>query len=80
MKNFIITTDSTADLPVDYVNEHQLRIMSLPYTIDGTTYTWENPMEVTEFYRLMREGSLPTTSQANPQEAAELFEQKRTGC
>lgn len=75
MKNFIITTDSTADLPVDYVNEHQLRIMSLPYTIDGTTYTWENPMEVTEFYRLMREGSLPTTSQANPQEAAELFEQ-----
>lgn len=74
MRNFIITTDSTADLSPEYVEKHQLRIMSLPYTIDGTTYTWENPMPVKEFYDKMRGGSLPTTSQVNPQEAAALFD------
>lgn len=74
MRNFMITTDSTADLSPEYVAKHQLHIMSLPYTIDGTTYTWENPMPVKEFYDKMRSGSLPTTSQVNPQEAAALFD------
>lgn len=74
MKDFIITTDTTADLPADYIAKHNLRIMSLPYTIEGVTYTWENSMPVKEFYDMMRGGSLPTTSQVNPVEAATLFE------
>ncbi len=74
MKKYIITTDSTADLPKSYVEEHGLRIMTLPYTIEGTTYTWEHPLPEKEFYAMMRNGSLPTTSQANPEEAAEMFE------
>lgn len=74
MKNFVITTDTTCDLPVDYVKEHNLGIMSLTYTLDDITYTWEKPLPVKEFYDNMRAGSLPTTSQVNPLEAAELFE------
>lgn len=74
MKNFLITTDTTADLPADYVEKHNLGIMSLTYTLDGTTYSWENPLPTREFYDKMREGSLPTTSQVNPEQAAEIFE------
>lgn len=74
MKNFIITTDTTSDLPADYVKEHHLGMISLTYTIDGNTYTWENPLPVKDFYDCMRNGSLPTTSQANPEEAGRLFE------
>ena len=74
MKNFVITTDTTADLPADYLVEHQIHIMSLTYTIEGNTYTWEHPLPVEEFYRMMRNGSLPTTSQVNPEEAGALFE------
>lgn len=74
MKNFIITTDTTSDLPADYVKEHQLGMMSLTYTIEGNTYNWEHPLPVGEFYRMMRNGSLPTTSQVNPEEAGEIFE------
>lgn len=74
MKNFIITTDTTCDLPADYVKEHHLGMISLTYTIDGNTYTWENPLPVKDFYDCMRNGSLPTTSQANPREAEQLFE------
>ena len=74
MKNFIITTDTTADLPAEYIARHELGIMSLTYTLEGTTYTWENPLPVKDFYDKMRAGSLPTTSQVNPEEAADLFE------
>ena len=74
MNNFIITTDTTSDLPAAYVEQHQLGMLSLTYTINDTTYSWEHPLPVKEFYDCMRQGSLPTTSQANPEEAAAVFE------
>ena len=73
-EDFIITTDTTTDLPASYVNEHHLGMMSLPYTIENQTYTWEHSLPEKEFYAMMRNGSLPTTSQANPEEAENLFE------
>ena len=74
MKEFVIVTDTTTDLPREYVEKHHLYMMSLPYTLEGTSYTWEKPMPVKDFYDKMRAGSLPTTSQANPEEAALLYE------
>lgn len=74
MKDFVITTDTTADLPADYIMKHQLGIISLTYTINDNTYTWDKPLPVKDFYDYMRAGSLPTTSQANPEEARTLFE------
>lgn len=50
MKDFIITTDTTTDLPASYVNEHHLGMMSLPYTIENQTYTWEHSLPEKEFY------------------------------
>ncbi|MBP3487454.1 MAG: DegV family protein [Roseburia sp.] len=79
MNDFIITTDTTSDLPADYVKEHHIGMLSLSYTINGSTYTWENPLPVKDFYDCMREGSLPTTSQANPAEAGAMFESILTG-
>lgn len=74
MKKYVITTDTTSDLPVDYVNAHQLGMMSLTATIGNETYSWEHPLPEKEFYDLMREGSLPTTSQVNPDEAGRILE------
>ena len=74
VKNFIITTDTTADLPADYIEQHNIGLMSLTYTIEGNTYNWDNPLPVKEFYQMMQNGSLPTTSQVNPEEATEVFE------
>lgn len=73
MAPFIITTDTTADLPDSYITENNLGIMSLSYTIEGETYTREHPLSVEEFYQKMRSGSLPTTSQVNPEAAKALF-------
>lgn len=74
MKDFVIVTDTTTDLPRNYVEEHHLFMMSVPYTLEDTTYTWEHSMPINEFYSKMRAGSLPVTSQANPTEAAEFYE------
>lgn len=75
MKNFMITTDTTCDLPRDYVTEHKIGMMSLTYTFDDTTYCWDNPLPLTDFYQKMREGSLPTTAQVNPAEAKRIFKE-----
>lgn len=73
MKNFIISTDTTSDLPADYIIKHNLGILSLTYTMENVTYDREHPMDVQEFYQKMRDGSLPTTSQVNPTTAKDFF-------
>ncbi len=59
MNNFIITTDTTSDLPAAYVEQHQIGMLSLTYTINDTTYSWEHPLPVKEFYDCMRQVLFP---------------------
>lgn len=73
MKNFIITTDNNADLPNDYIERSGLPILSLSYMIDGETYDREHELPYDIFYNKMRKGSMPTTSQVNPDMAKEKF-------
>lgn len=75
MGNFKIVTDTTADLPNDYIEKNHLGVMFLPYTLEGVTYTPEHEMDYTEFYEKMRTGKMPTTSQVNPTEARTYLEQ-----
>ena len=74
MNPYVIMTDTTADLPESYIQEHGLEILSLSYILEGTTYDREHPLDVTEFYNRMRGGSMPTTSQVNPEQAKAAFE------
>lgn len=69
MENYIITSDNMVDLPEEYIRKNQLRIMSLTYILDGVSYSEEHPLPYKEFYAKMRAGSMPTTSQVNPEEA-----------
>lgn len=69
MNPYVIMTDTTADLPESYIREHELSILSLNYILEGKTYDREHPLEVKEFYAKMRTGSMPTTSQVNPEQA-----------
>ena len=72
---YLITTDNMADLPEEYLKEKQLLTMSLTYLLNGQTYNAENSLPYQEFYKKMREGCMPTTSQINPQEAKEKLEE-----
>ncbi|HIR76707.1 MAG TPA: DegV family protein [Candidatus Choladousia intestinipullorum] len=71
MGDYLITTDNMTDFPEEYIKEHDLPMMSLTYFLDGVMYTAENSLSSEEFYKKMREGCMPTTSQVNPEEAKE---------
>ena len=73
---FKITTDSTADLPVEYLKEHNVGCMPISYIVDGITYGRDKELDWKAFYSMMRnDGKMPTTSQINPAEAKEYFEE-----
>lgn len=74
MREYVITTDSTVDLPTEYLAEHQITYLPLSYMIDGTTYKDMEGLSHTEFFGRIRKGSMPTTSQVNPDEAKAAFE------
>lgn len=73
MNSFVITTDSGADLPLSYCQTHEIEVLPLAYTMDGTTYLGTDGLSNTEFYEKLRAGSMPTTSAANPSDTADLF-------
>lgn len=74
MREYVITTDNNADLPVEYYKEHNVGCMYFSYTMDDVLYTQGSYMPEGEFYGKMRAGSMPTTAQVNPEEARLLFE------
>ena len=73
MRDFVLMTDNMADLPDSYLKDNEVEEMSLSYMLDGITYSKENSLPYPEFYDKMRKGSMPTTSQVNPEEAKEKF-------
>ena len=72
---FKLVTDNTADLPVSYLQEHNVGCMPISYILDGVTYGKDRELDWKDFYQMIREGKLPTTSQINPSEAKEYFEE-----
>lgn len=74
MNNYVITTDNNSDLPEEYYKEHGIGCTYLSYSMDGVNYTHDNFLPVHEFYEGMRNGSLPTTAQVNPDAARALLE------
>lgn len=79
MPDFKIITNTTADLPMDYIRENNLGLMVFNYTIKEETYSRGHELDWKEFYRLMREGNMPTTSQVNPEECKAYFEEYLEG-
>ena len=73
MASFAITTDNNGDLPFDYLEAHDVGLMSLTYTIEGQTYDAFHPMPDQEFYQKMRDGAMPTTAQVNPETAGAVL-------
>lgn len=70
MNQFFISTDTGADLPKAYCQEHGISVLPLPVNLDGNTY---NDMDAMEFYEKLRGGAMPTTSAANLEDTLTLF-------
>lgn len=66
MRDFVIVTETTTDLPASYIEENGLVIIPLYYQIEDTVYGEEKHLELKEFFEAMRNGATPTTSASNP--------------
>lgn len=73
MKNFIITTDTTCDLPQEYLQQHNITLLPLYYSFHDTVYGETIFLEPSEFYNKMRGGAMPTTMAVNPGTVRESF-------
>ncbi len=71
---YIISTDSTSDLPASYVKEHNIVTQFLSYTFDNEVYSADTQLEFKEFYARMRNGEMPTTNACIPAEVEKSFE------
>ena len=77
MSEYVITTDNNSDLPEKYLKDHGVGCMYLSYSMDGKNYTHGNFLPEHEFYEAMRNGSMPTTAQVNPENAGALPERRK---
>lgn len=78
MKNrkFDIITDSSCDMPAEYLQENGVACVSLGFTMDNVNYAGESGEKITEkdFYAKLRAGSMPTTYQVTAEMAKPYME------
>ena len=74
MRDYVITVNSTVDVPKEWLEERHVPVIPLKYTIDGETYTDMEGLSAKEFFAKLREGKMSVTSQVNPEEAADMLE------
>ncbi len=75
MYDFILSTESTADLSQDFLKEKQINTINMLYTVDGKEYGEEGEENLLphEFYKAMAEGKSTHTSMINEKRATVYF-------
>ncbi len=72
---FKIVTENTCDLSLEWLRAHDVGLLYLSTIVGDTVYNAENPLDNKDFYRMLKEGAKPSTSQVNVDEAKKWFEE-----
>ena len=79
MRDYVVISDSTADLPIAVVKELEVPIVPFSYSIEEQVYEYyldERDGDIGSFYERLRKGAMPVTSQINPA----MYQERRIGC
>lgn len=77
MNDYVIVTDSSADLSEELVQEAGVEVLPLRFTIEGQTgYNWPDnrDMDPKEFYSRLRKGDMATTAAVNMDQYLTMLE------
>ncbi len=74
MNPYVIVTDSSCDLPDALVAQYGLEVVQLAVTLDGGEPTFNNELDIKDFYAQLRDKKRATTSAANPDAFLSVFE------
>jgi DegV family protein with EDD domain len=71
----IIITDSCCDLPIEYINENNIPVISLTFHFKGKEYKddFGKSMDYKTFFDEVRKGEMSSTSQVNAYSFEEVF-------
>ena len=75
--SYILSCESTVDLPYSYVSERNMPVLFYNYSVAGKEYEdnmSRNPNALEEFYALLDAGNLPSTSQINEFKYYDFFD------
>ena len=75
MKPFSIVVDSSCDLPLEFIEEHGIEVMPMPFCLDDTPHDlgyWQN-ISAKDFYDALRNDCVAKTSQINSAVYSEIF-------
>ena len=76
----ILSTDSTANLPKEYYEKLNIKMIPMQIILNDETYNdLSDELPTNEYYKKMREGAIPTTAQINEYSAREYFENLLVG-
>ncbi|MBR4909729.1 MAG: DegV family protein [Clostridia bacterium] len=78
MKNsFLLSCESTVDLPFSYISARNIEVLFYTYSVDGVEYDDDmgrDPNGLNRFYGFMKAGKFPATSQINVFKYTDYFE------
>ena len=75
--NFVLSCESTVDLPFSYISGRNIEVLFYTYSVDGVEYDDDmgrDPEALGRFYGFMDAGKFPATSQINIYKYKEYFE------
>lgn len=76
MNDYVIVSDATFDLPIDMINESDIRVIPMGLIIDDVEYIHypdERNLSISDFYSKLKKGSVSHTSQITPTTFHEYF-------
>jgi DegV family protein with EDD domain len=69
MNDYVIVSDATIDLPIDIINQYDIRVIPMGVEIDNIEYSHypdEREITVEDFYGKLKNGSVSHTTQITP--------------
>ena len=74
-KKFVLLTDSSCDLPYSFLDDEQIKTVSLSFIVNGvqTKDDLGKSVDYKDFYNKIRSGEMPSTSQVNVYQFEEIF-------
>ena len=75
MSKYTILVDTSYDLPQEYIDEHELQIIPIPFHLNGVTHENGRWQEISDadFYKALADGGVAGTTLINPETFKEAF-------
>ena len=76
MSDYVIITDTSADIPADILDKGQIHLIPMVYQLNGEGCPHRNPgnWDSRDFYDKLRAGGTGSTSQISPATYTDCFE------